>query len=125
MRHVVESLRVMPLRAELRKESRIGAEVILPPSMKHLDLERLSDVEKTTLRSGLFDNGVLVFRNQQGLDPNVMPQIGRFFDGTAWDIHSGGERIVTDAMNILSKNRGTWLLGFMRSYSSLLQCLAV
>ncbi|KAK8066203.1 Clavaminate synthase-like protein [Apiospora hydei] len=35
-----------------------------------------------------------------------MPQIGRFFDETAWDIHSGGEKMVTDAKNILSQNRG-------------------
>ncbi|KAK8136158.1 sulfonate dioxygenase [Apiospora sp. TS-2023a] len=84
MPHVVESLRVVPLRAEVRKTSQIGAEVILPPSMKHLDFGGLSDDEKATLRSGLFDNGVLVVRNQQGLDPNVMPQIGRFFDETAW-----------------------------------------
>ncbi|KAK7954122.1 sulfonate dioxygenase [Apiospora saccharicola] len=106
MSHVVESLRVVPLRAEVRRTSQIGAEVILPPSMKQLDFGGLSDGEKATLRSGLFASGVLVVRNQQGLDPNVMPQIGRFFDETAWDTHSGGEKMVTDSKNILSKNRG-------------------
>ncbi|KAK7934907.1 sulfonate dioxygenase [Apiospora marii] len=106
MPHVVESLRVVPLGAELRKQSELGAEVVLPSSMKHLDFESLSEEEKTTLRSGLFDNGVLVVRNQQGLDPNVMPRIGRFFDETAWDINSGGENMLTDSKSILSKNRG-------------------
>ncbi|KAK8038315.1 sulfonate dioxygenase [Apiospora phragmitis] len=106
MPHVVEPLRVVSLAAEIRKQSGIGAEVILPPSMKHLDLDGLSDEEKATLRASLFDHGVLVVRNQQGLDPQVMPKVGRFFDETAWDIHSGGEKMVTDAKNILSQNRG-------------------
>ncbi|KAK8034240.1 sulfonate dioxygenase [Apiospora rasikravindrae] len=107
MAHMVKPLRIVPLAAELRKNSGIGAEVVLPPSMRHLDMDGLSDEEKATLRSGLFDHGVLVVRNQQGLDPNVMPQIGRFFDETAWDIHSGGAKMVTDAKNILSQNRGS------------------
>lgn len=106
MPHVVESLRVVPLRPKLRKQSGLGAEVVLPASMQHLDLDGLSDEEQATLRSGLFDNGVLVVRKQRGLDPNVMPRIGRFFDETAWDIHSGGEKMVSDSKNILSKNRG-------------------
>lgn len=109
MAYVKGSLHVVPLAVDLRKRSELGAEVILPSSMKHLDLEHLSAEEQAILRAGLFDHGVLVVRNQQGFDPNVMPQIGRFFDETALGIHSSGEKMVTEVKNILSQNRGARL----------------
>ncbi|KAK8100124.1 sulfonate dioxygenase [Apiospora kogelbergensis] len=109
MAYVKGSLHVVPLAVDLRKRSELGAEVILPSSMKHLDLERLNAEEQAILRAGLFDHGVLVVRNQQGFDPNVMPQIGRFFDETALGIHSSGDKMVTEVKNILSQNRGARL----------------
>lgn len=107
MPHAAEPLRVTTLPTELRKSSLLGAEITLPTGMTSIDLSALSEDDKNTLRAGLFDNGVVVIRNQQGLDPNVMPALGKLFDPTAWDIHSGGEKMVTDAKNILSANRGS------------------
>lgn len=106
MPHIEEPLRVDPLPAELRKDSKVGAVVTLPTGMPYLDTEALSEQDQKTLRDGLFNHGAIVIRNQQGLDPSLMPKIGKFFDPTAWDIHSGGEKVVSDKKNILSMNRG-------------------
>lgn len=106
MPHAEQGLYVSPLPAELRKSSLVGAEVILPTGMRHLDFDALTDKDKAVFRDGLFNNGAIVIRNQQGLDPAVLPNIGKFFDETAWDIHSGGEKTVTDKKNILAQNRG-------------------
>ncbi|KAF2635709.1 alpha-ketoglutarate dependent xanthine dioxygenase [Massarina eburnea CBS 473.64] len=106
MPHAAEPLTVRRLPEAQGKSSHLGAEARLPTGMQHIDLFALSEDDKQALREGLFENGVVVIRNQQGLDPNVMPQIGKFFDSTAWDIHSGGVKMVTDAKNILSVNRG-------------------
>ncbi|KAK8191992.1 alpha-ketoglutarate dependent xanthine dioxygenase [Phyllosticta capitalensis] len=99
-------LRVVPLPAELRKSSQLGAEVVLPSGMHHLSLDKLTEQEKTTLKDGLYQHGILVVRDQHGIHPGVMPQIGKFFDETAGEIHSAGEKMVTDKRNILSQNRG-------------------
>ncbi|KAK8161110.1 alpha-ketoglutarate dependent xanthine dioxygenase [Phyllosticta citrichinensis] len=99
-------LRVVPLPDELRKSSKIGAEVILPSGMRYLSLENLTEQEKTTLRDGLYQHGVLVVRDQLGIHPGVMPQLGKFFDETAGETHSAGRKMVTDKRNILSENRG-------------------
>jgi hypothetical protein len=106
MPHVEEALRIEPLPTEVRKHSLIGAEVILPTGMRYLDTGALTEQDKKVLRDGLFNNSVLVFRNQQGLDPSSMPKIGKFFDETAWNIHSGGEKKMSNQKNILSQNRG-------------------
>ncbi|KAK8163465.1 alpha-ketoglutarate dependent xanthine dioxygenase [Phyllosticta citribraziliensis] len=99
-------LRVVPLPDELRKSSQIGAEVVLPSGMRYLSLENLTEQEKTTLRDGLYQHGVLVVRDQLGIHPGVMPQLGKFFDETAGETHSAGRKMVTDKRNILSENRG-------------------
>lgn len=109
MPHVQEALRVEPLPAEVRRQSLIGAEVILPTGMRYLDPEALAEPDKKTLREGLFKHGVLVFRNQDGINPAIMPEIGKFFDETAWNIHSGGEKKMSNKKNILSQNRGARL----------------
>ncbi|KAH9906293.1 alpha-ketoglutarate dependent xanthine dioxygenase [Xylariomycetidae sp. FL2044] len=106
MPHLSEPLRVCPVPDSERKSSLLGAEVVLPSGMQHLDPDALNDADAQALREGLFRHGVVVVRNQQGLDPAVMPRIGKFFDATARDIHSGGDKMVTDAKNILSLNRG-------------------
>ncbi|KAI1339805.1 alpha-ketoglutarate dependent xanthine dioxygenase [Xylariaceae sp. FL0016] len=106
MPHLSEHLRIAPLPPSERKASLLGGEVILPSGMRYLDPDALNDVDKESLRNGLFQHGVLVVRDQQGLDPVLMPHIGKFFDETAWDVHSGGDKMVTDAKNILSLNMG-------------------
>ncbi|KAF2084924.1 alpha-ketoglutarate dependent xanthine dioxygenase [Saccharata proteae CBS 121410] len=106
MPHFDEPLRISPLAADIRKATMLGAEAILPTGMPILDLEKLSAADKENLRNGVFKNGVVVVRNQQGLDPATLPKIAKIFDETAWDIHSGGEKMVTDQKNILAQNRG-------------------
>ncbi|GAB7355487.1 hypothetical protein MBLNU459_g5982t1 [Dothideomycetes sp. NU459] len=102
---LTEPLRIVPLSPDVRKSSQIGAEVVLPTSMACLELDGFSDQDKDTLRRGLYDNNVLVIRNQTGLSPEVLPQLGRLFDETAWNMHSGGLKAVIDPKNILAANR--------------------
>ncbi|KAL3472726.1 alpha-ketoglutarate dependent xanthine dioxygenase [Aspergillus californicus] len=98
-------IRITPLDSSLRLDSQIGAEVSLHKSMPLLDPNALSSADKTTLRAALYEHNVLVIRDQQGIDPAVLPQIGKLFDDTACDIHSGGRDAVRDPKNILAANR--------------------
>lgn len=107
MPHFEEVLRVTPLPADLRKDSLIGAEVTLPQGMQHLDPDKLSDKDTQTLRDGLFNHGVVVIRNQQSLDPTIMPRLAHVFDATAGVVHSGGDKVVSDKKNILAQNNGS------------------
>lgn len=86
----------------IRQSSAIGAEVQLPPGMSKLDLERLTENDKETLRKALFENQVIVIRGQKGIDPTVLPQFAKVFDPSASDVHSAGEKAVSDPKNILS-----------------------
>lgn len=87
---------------DIRQESCIGAEVALPEGMSILDLEALTTSDKETLREALFRNQVIVIRNQKGIDPEVIPALAKIFDPTASDVHSAGEKAVSDPKNILS-----------------------
>lgn len=91
-----------PLPKDIRQESCIGAEIKLPEGMTILDLEALSQADKDNLRRALFRNQVVVIRNQKGIDPAVIPQLAKIFDPTASDVHSAGEKAVSDPKNILS-----------------------
>ncbi|CAK7215110.1 hypothetical protein SCUCBS95973_002367 [Sporothrix curviconia] len=92
-----------PLPADIRKQSGIGAEVHLGASSPPvLDLATLTEADKDTLRQALFENQVIVLRNQAGIDPKTLPALARIFDPTASDIHSAGEKAVSDPRNILS-----------------------
>jgi hypothetical protein len=75
--------------------------------MPLLDLDSLTDTDKDIFRRGLYDHNVLVIRSQAGLRPTVLPQLGKFFDETAGDLHSAGETAVKDPRNILAVNRAT------------------
>ncbi|KAL2834799.1 alpha-ketoglutarate dependent xanthine dioxygenase [Aspergillus pseudoustus] len=77
---------------EIRQSSAIGAQVQLPPGMPILG---------DTTRS-LFRNQVVVMRKQKGIDPTVLPKLAKVFDPHATDIHSAGERAVSNPKNILS-----------------------
>ncbi|KAL3462636.1 alpha-ketoglutarate dependent xanthine dioxygenase [Aspergillus heterothallicus] len=101
----MSQIKITPLDNPLRQESGMGAEVTLAPSMPLLDPTALSDDDKATIRSALYEHNVLVIRNQKGIEPNVLPQLGKLFDETAWDIHSGGRDAVRDPKNILAGNR--------------------
>lgn len=90
------------LPAEIRQSSAIGAEVRLPVSMPILKLDALTEDDKSALRRALFHNQVVVIKNQQGIDPKVLPQLAKIFDETASDVHSAGEKAVSNPKNILS-----------------------
>lgn len=104
MPHIIDPLRIQPLNAELRKDTKLGAEVLLPSTQTLLNPEALSGNDKETLRKALFDHGVLVIRNQAGLDPTVLVALAKLFDPAPLDHHSGGAKQVTDPNNILSLN---------------------
>jgi hypothetical protein len=87
---------------EIRQSSAIGAEIQLPPGMPMLDLDRLTEKDKKVLQEALFRNQVIVIRGQKGIDPTVLPRLAKVFDPNASDIHSAGEKAVSDPKNILS-----------------------
>lgn len=87
---------------EIRQSSAIGAEVQLPPGMSLLELDNLTENDKETLRQALFENQVIVIRKQKGVDATVLPKLAKIFDPSASDIHSAGEKAVSDPKNILS-----------------------
>jgi len=90
---------------DIRQSSRIGAEIILPSDQSILDLERLTEADKETLREAVFDNSVVVIRNQQGINPAILPELTKIFDPSASDIHSAGVKAVSDPRNILASYR--------------------
>lgn len=104
MPHPVEPLQIRPLPPDLRKSTSLGAEVILPESMTLFDPKSLSDAEKQVLHKAFFDNGVLVIRNQIGIEPQVLYDIADLLDPDHLPYHSGGQKQVTDLKNILSQN---------------------
>ena len=104
MPHIIDPLRIQPLDAGLRRDTNLGAEVLLPSSMRLLDLHTLSKSDKEALRKALFTHGVLVIRGQVGLEPTVLVELAKLFDPAPLDHHSGGAKQVTDPNNILSLN---------------------
>lgn len=98
-------LSVQLLPEDIRQSSRIGAEILLPSDQSILDLERLTEIDKETLREAIFDNSVVVIRNQQGINPAILPELTKIFDPSASDIHSAGAKAVSDPKNILSSYR--------------------
>lgn len=59
-------------------------------------------MDKATLRKALFENQVVVIREQKGIDPTALPKLAKIFDPNASDIHSAGEKPVSNPKNILS-----------------------
>lgn len=90
------------LPSDIRQSSAIGAEVHFPSTMATLNVESLTEEDKDVLRRALFENQVIVIRKQKGVDPKTLPQLAKVFDPTASDIHSAGEKAVSDPRNILS-----------------------
>lgn len=104
MPHPVAPLHIRPLPSEVRKSTLLGAELILPDTMSLFDPKSLSEAEKTTFRKAFFDHGVLVIRNQSGIQPQVLYDIADVLDPDHLPYHSGGQKQVTDTKNILSQN---------------------
>jgi hypothetical protein len=97
-----QGLTFQQLSPDVREDSAIGAEVKLPNDMHILDIDRLTEKDKDVLRQALFENQVIVIRNQKGIDPTVLPKLAEVFDKSAVGIHSAGEKAVSDPRNILS-----------------------
>ncbi|KAH0430141.1 alpha-ketoglutarate dependent xanthine dioxygenase [Colletotrichum camelliae] len=97
-----QGLSFKELPTSLRESSLIGAEVHLPSSMNVLDTDALSEEDIATFRRALFENQVVVLKNQKGIAPETLPKLTKIFDPTATDIHSAGEKAVSDPRNILS-----------------------
>lgn len=97
-------LRIQPLPPCLRKSTLLGAEVLLPESMPLFDPKALSHAEQETLRTAFFTHGVLLIRNQTGIEPHILYDIADVLDPAHLAYHSGGHKQVTDAKNILSQN---------------------
>lgn len=106
MPHASSTLKVRPLGSKLSKFSQIGAEIVLPPSSRLLDLSTFSSQDVDVLRQALYEHSVIVFKGQSGIKPDVLVQIGKLFDPKAEAVHSGGAKQVDDERNILARNMG-------------------
>lgn len=97
-------INIQPLPPCLRKDSWLGAEVLLPGDSRLLgDPTELSQDDLQTLRQALYDHSVLVIRNQHGMDPTLMPKIAAIWDTKMINVHSGGKSAITSSNNILSR----------------------
>lgn len=61
------------------------------------------------LRQALYDNSVLVFRKQQGIDPLALENLAAIWDDNIINVHSAGKEQITDPRSILSRNNGARL----------------
>jgi hypothetical protein len=99
---------IRPLAPELRKDTLIGAEVVLnKPGPVNPDTFSPEDV--SVLRQALYDNSVLVIRKQQGIDPYALEKMAAFWDENMINVHSSGKTQVRDPKSILSLNNGARL----------------
>ncbi|KAK6078314.1 TfdA family Taurine catabolism dioxygenase TauD [Seiridium cupressi] len=70
--------------------------------MPTLEIGRLTEQDKQTLRKALFEDQVIVIRGQKGIEPTVLPELAKVFNESAIGAHSTGEKAVSDSRNILS-----------------------
>jgi hypothetical protein len=99
---------IVPLAPELRKDTLIGAEVVLNKRGPIVPSTLLPD-DISVLRQALYDNSVLVIRKQQGIDPHALEQLAAIWDENLINVHSAGKEQVLDPRNILSRNNGARL----------------
>ena len=100
---------VRPFSPELRKDTLIGAEVVLNQLNNPVDPDTFTSADISGLRQALYDNSVLVFRKQQGINPLALEKLAAFWDEDIINIHSAGKEQVTDKRSILSRNNGARL----------------
>ncbi|KAE8444568.1 hypothetical protein EG329_014492 [Mollisiaceae sp. DMI_Dod_QoI] len=96
------------LAPELRKDTLIGAEVV-PSTESAIDPSTFSPDDITILRQALYDNSVLVFRKQQGINPLALERLASIWDEDMVNVHSSGKDQVRDPRSILSRNNGARL----------------
>ena len=97
---------VWPLPEKFRKETCIGAEVVLKDNKSLIDPDLITDEDRALLRNALYEHSVLVVRKQKGIDPNVLPKLAGIWDENVGVTHSGGAKMVKDENSILSRNGG-------------------
>ena len=107
---------ISPLPTSLRKDSLIGAEVLLNSNDETntgalIDPDSLTPADIAVLRQALYDNSVLVFRKQTGIAPSVLPKLAAIWDVHIQQEHSGGNKQQKDKNNVLSKNGGARIPG--------------
>ena len=100
---------IRPLSPELRKDTLIGAEVVLNDSSGLLNADALNPEDISVLRQALYDNSVLVLRKQQGIDPLALEKLAAIWDENIANVHSSGKEQVRDPRSILSRNNGARL----------------
>lgn len=100
---------IQPLAPHLRKDTLIGAEVILNNSDRALNPSSFTTEDISVLRQALYDNSVLVFRKQQGINPLALERLASIWDPDMINVHSAGKDQVRDPRSILSRNNGARL----------------
>lgn len=100
---------IQQLSPELRKDTLIGAEVLLNTNNTPIDPSAFSPADISVLRQALYDNSVLVFRKQQGIDPLALEKLASIWDEDMINVHSAGKDQVRDPRSILSRNNGARL----------------
>jgi len=100
---------IQPLSPSLRKETWIGAEVLLNNGPHPIDPSSLTPEDVSVLKQALYDNSVLVIRKQQGIDPLVLEKLASIWDPDMINVHSAGKDQVRDPRSILSRNNGARL----------------
>ena len=96
-------MKVTPLSPSLRKETEIGAVV----ELEGADLANLSVADKDKLRQALYDNHVLVLKNQKDLNPQVIPDLCKLWDTNQLDMHGHGGKGWLDKGSILAANHSS------------------
>lgn len=100
---------IRPLDTELRKDTLVGAEVIVKDPSHPINPDTFTPEDISVLRQALYDNTVLVIRKQQGINPLSLEKIASIWDPDMINQHSGGKYQVRDPRNILSANNGARL----------------
>lgn len=100
---------IQQLSLDLRKDSLIGAEVLLNTDDGAIDPLKFSSADISILRQALYDNSVLVIRKQQGINPLAIEKLASIWDDDMINVHSSGKDQVRDPRSILSRNNGSRL----------------
>lgn len=100
---------IQQLSPKLRKDTLIGAEVQLNTGNGPIDPATFTPADISVLRQALYDNSVLVFRKQQGINPLALEKLASIWDYDMINVHSSGKDQVRDPRSILSRNNGARL----------------
>jgi hypothetical protein len=84
-------LTIQQLSPELRKDTLIGAEVLLTTENGPIDPSTFTPADISILRQALYDNSVLVFRKQQGINLLALEKLASIWDEDMINVHSAGK----------------------------------